>query len=207
MKIVYITNSYKPYIGGVPYVVEQVAVEMSKKHDVEVYTLVPLHSSLPKTEKTDGYVLRRFLGLSPSNSYNVPTLSLIMALIRLKADVVHVHVVHSLIPLTVWFVRKFNPHWRLFVLTPHFHDVGFSKHSNFAWKFYRPILKKFIHGYDIVHSISPNEAKLLDERFGVKSFLFLTACLKMFENIIGIRLVIYCSLFRTLFEGSKELIS
>lgn len=151
--------------------VEQVAFEMSKKHDVEVYTLVPLHSSLPKTEKTDGYVLKRFLGLSPSNSYNVPTFSLIRALIKLKADVVHVHVVHSLVPLTVWIVKKFDPHWRLLVLTPHFHDVGFSKHSNFAWMFYRPILKKFIHGYDLIHSISPNEAKLLNERFGVKPFL------------------------------------
>jgi glycosyltransferase involved in cell wall biosynthesis len=171
MKIVYVTNSYKPYIGGVPYVVEQVAVEISKRHYVEVFTLVPPHSSLPRTEKTDGYVLKRFLGLSPSNSYNVPTLSLIRALINLKADVVHVHVVHSLVPLTVWFVRKFNPNWRLLVLTPHFHDVGFSAHSNFAWIFYRPILRKFIGGFDVIHSISPNEANLLNEKFKVNPVL------------------------------------
>ncbi len=171
MKIVYITNSYKPYVGGVPYVVEQVAFEISKKHDVEVYTLVPLHSSLPKVEKIDGYILKRFFGISPSNSYNIPTFTLIKALIKLKADVVHVHVVHSLIPLTVWFIKRFNPHWKLLVLTPHFHDIGFSKHSNIAWIFYRPILKKFIKGFKIIHSISPNEAMLLKERFNVKPFL------------------------------------
>ena len=147
--------------------VEQVAVEIAKKHDVEVYTLVPLHSSLPRTEKMDGYVVKRFLGLSPSNSYFVPTLSFLRALIKLRADVVHVHVVASGVPLAVWVAKKFNPQWKLLVLTPHFHNVGFSGHANFAWIFYRPILKKIIRAFDIIHSISPNEAQLLNEKLGV----------------------------------------
>ena len=171
MKIAYITHNYKPYIGGVMYVMEQVAVEISKKHDVEVNTLVPLHSSLPKTEKSDGYVIKRFLGLSPSNSYYVPTFSFLKALIKLKADVVHVHVVASLVPLAIWIVKKFNPKWKLLVLTPHFHNEGFSKHSNFAWIFYRPILKKIIGSFDIIHSISPNEAQLIHEKWGVTPIL------------------------------------
>lgn len=171
MKIAYVTHNYKPYIGGVQYVVEQVTVEVSKKHDVEVFTLVPLHSSLPRTEKIDGYTVKRFLGLSPSNSYYVPTLSFIRALIKLEADVVHVHVVHSLVPLAVWLVKKLKPRWKLLVLTPHFHDVGFSKHSNFAWVFYRPILKKIIGVFDVIHSISPNESHLIIEKFGVNPFL------------------------------------
>jgi len=171
MKIAYITHNYKPYLGGTNYVVEQVAVEISKKHDVEVYTLVPLHSSLPRKEKSDGYIIKRFLGLSPSNSYYLPTFSFIRALTKLKADVVHVHVTHSGVPLAVWFAKKFNPQWRLLVLTPHFHNEGFSQHSNFAWIFYRPILKKIIRTFDIIHSISPNEAQLLNQKLGVNSIL------------------------------------
>lgn len=171
MKIAYVTHSYKPYLGGTNYVIEQVAVEISKKHDVEVFTLVPLFSSLPKTEKSDHYVIKRFLGLSPSNSYYLPTFSFIRALIKLKADVVHVHVTHSGVPLAVWVAKKFNPQWRLLVLTPHFHNEGFSQHSNFAWIFYRPILKKIIRSFDIIHSISPNEAELLNEKFGVNPIL------------------------------------
>ena len=171
MKIAYVTHSYKPYIGGTNYVIEQVALEISKKHDVEVYTLVPLHSSLPKTEKSGRYFIKRFLGLSPSNSYYLPTFSFIRALIKLKADVVHVHVTHSLVPLAVWVAKKFNPQWKLLVLTPHFHNEGFSRHSNFAWIFYRPILKKIIRVFGIIHSISPNEARLLNEEFHVKPVL------------------------------------
>jgi glycosyltransferase involved in cell wall biosynthesis len=167
MKIAYITHNYKPYLGGTNYVIEQVAVEISKKHDVEVYTLAPFCNALPKTENSDRYTIKRFLGLSPSNSYFVPTFSFLRALIKLKADVVHVHVVASGVPFAAWLAKKFNPQWKLLVLTPHFHNEGFSGHANFAWIFYRPILKKIIGAFDIIHSISPNEAKLLNQKLGV----------------------------------------
>jgi glycosyltransferase involved in cell wall biosynthesis len=172
MKIAYITHSYKPYIGGVQYVVEQMAVEMAKRgHDVEVLTLTPPFNSLQRIEKLDGYVVRRFLGLSPSNSYYVPTLSFIKALIKLQADIVHVHVVHSLVPFAVWIAKKFKPRWRLLILTPHFHNLGFSWHTNIAWFFYRPILKKIIKAADVVHSISPHEAQLLKEKLNVNPMI------------------------------------
>jgi glycosyltransferase involved in cell wall biosynthesis len=171
MKIAYITHNYKPYTGGVNYVVEQVAVEISKKHDVEVYTLVPLHSSLPRTEKMDQYVVRRFPALTPSNSYFVPTPSFLLAMIKLKADVVHVHTVATGVPLAVWLAKKFRPQWKLLILTPHFHNIGFSRHANFVWTLYRPILKKIIIAFDIIHSISPHEAKLLNEKLGVHPIL------------------------------------
>lgn len=168
MKIAYVTHSYKPFIGGVPYVVEQMAVETAKRnHEVEVLTLAPLFNSLRRVEKTDGYTVRRFSGASPSNSYYIPTFSFIHALIKLQADVVHVHVVHSLVPFAAYLAKKFHPRWKLVILTPHFHDVGFSWHTNVAWILYRPILKKIIKSADIVHSISPQETQLLKERLDI----------------------------------------
>ena len=168
MKVAYITHSYKPYIGGVPYVVEQMAIEIAKRsHDVEILTLAPPFNSLSKVEKINGYVVRRFTGVSPSNSYYIPTLSFVKALIKLQADVVHVHVVHSLVPLAVWVAKKFKPKWKLLILTPHFHDVGFRWHTNVAWFFYRPLLKKIVKVADVIHSISPHEACLLKEKLGV----------------------------------------
>lgn len=154
------------------YVVEQMAVEVTKrKHIVEVLTLAPIFNSLPNVEEKDGYSIRRFTGLIPSNSYYVPTFSFFKALIKLEADVVHVHVVHSLVPLAVYVAKKFKPRWKLVVLTPHFHDVGFSWHSNFAWVFYRPVLKKIVTAADVVHSISDHESRLLKQKLNLTSIL------------------------------------
>ena len=151
---------------------EQMAVEVTKrKHAVEVLTLAPLFNSLPNVEEKDGYSIRRFTGLIPSNSYYVPTFSFFKALIKLVADVVHVHVVHSLVPLAVYVAKKFKPRWKLVVLTPHFHDVGFSWHSNFAWVFYRPVLKKIVTAADVVHSISDHESRLLKQKLNLTSIL------------------------------------
>ena len=148
--------------------VEQMAVEMAKRgHNVEVLTLAPLFNSLPRVEKLDGYILRRFPGLSPSKSYYVPTLSFIKALVKLQADIVHVHVVHSLVPFATYLAKKCKPQWKRLVLTPHLHDRGFSWHTNIIWFFYRPILKKVIKAADVIHSISPHEARLLKEKFNV----------------------------------------
>jgi len=172
MKIVYLTHSFKPYIGGVQQVVEYMAKEMTRRgHDVEVYTLVPPFSSLPRVEKLDGYVLRRFLGLSPSNAYYMPTPGFYDGLVKLQADVVHVHVVHSLVPLVAAMARKCNPQWRSLILTPHIHDKGFNWHTDIAWIFYRPILRRILRSFDLIHSISPHEASLLRRRFGVNPII------------------------------------
>ncbi|MCW3982392.1 MAG: glycosyltransferase family 4 protein [Candidatus Bathyarchaeota archaeon] len=172
LKIAYVTHNYTPFIGGVQYVVEQVAVEFAKRnHSVEVLTLAPLLNSLPSVEKRDGYLIRRFTGLNPANSYYVPTFSFFKALVKLEADVVHVHVVHSLVPLTVFLAKKLKPKWKLVVLTPHFHDVGFSWHSNLAWLFYRPLLKKIVAVADVVHSISDHERSMLKQRLDLNGVL------------------------------------
>jgi glycosyltransferase involved in cell wall biosynthesis len=172
MKVVFVTHSYPPYIGGVQYVVEQMAAEIAKRnHEGEVFTLKPFFAPFPHTEKVNGYTVRRFFGISPSNAYFIPLLSFINALVKIQADVLHVHVVHSLVPFAVFLAKKFHPHWKIVVLTPHFHDVGFSWHTNLAWTLYRPFLKKIIRPVDIIHSISPKERKLLKERLGVDSVL------------------------------------
>jgi len=168
MKVVYLTHSFKPYIGGVQYVVEQVSREIAKKgYEVEVLTLAPPFSSLPKVEEMDGYTLKRFPGLNPSNAYYVPTPSFVKALLELQADVVHAHVVHSLVPLVSYMVKKFKPQWERLIITPHFHDMGFSWHTDIAWLFYRPLLGKLFRSADIIHSISPYEASLIKRRFNI----------------------------------------
>jgi 1,2-diacylglycerol 3-alpha-glucosyltransferase len=172
MKIVYLTPSFRPYIGGVEYVVEHMAREMAKRgHKVEVLTLAPLFNSLPRIEYLDGYVVKRFPGLNPSDAYHAPTLKFIRALKELDSDVIHVHAVHSLVPFAAYIAKMFRPRWGRFIITPHFHDKGFSWHTNISWVFYRLFLKRILKIADVIHSISPYEAMLLKARFNVKSVI------------------------------------
>jgi glycosyltransferase involved in cell wall biosynthesis len=152
----------------VEYVVEEMAEGMAKMGcEVSVLTLSS-YPSLLGTERKNGVTIKRIFGMAPFQAYYFPSPSLLKELLTTPCDIIHVHAVHSLTaPASVIaaFLRtKLGRTRRFVVLTPHYHDIGFSWHTRFAWLFYRPIVRLIMRNVDLVHAISYFESGLIKGR-------------------------------------------
>ena len=170
MRLLYATHRYSPFVGGVESFVESLAKEMYRRgHEVHVISLVPFLSS--QSDESDskadaGIEVSRFWGISPANAYHLPLFRFANKL-RKKADVVHVQCLHSLVVPLSYLLRRKGVDWGRFVVSTHYHGTGHSWHAKAMWSFYRPFIRGFLSDADAVHAVSPFEASLLEEDFGV----------------------------------------
>ncbi len=162
----YVTDSYPPVINGVSHVVENLSKNMARiGHEVEVIT-VDNTFRLPRYQKREGVITKRFYGFSPGRSYHIPFPGIVDE-IKKKCDVVHVHNFHSVIPLVSALSLK-DLSDRTKVITPHYHVPGHHPHSKIAWKLYTPLLKQFGRYFDIVQCVSQFEAQTVAAEFGFR---------------------------------------
>jgi len=140
MRILLVTPSYYPNIGGVEYVVKSIAERLAALgHETTVVTSDP-KADKPREEEINGVHVIRWPTWAPSGAYHIPKevgqlRSLIQKLLS-DADAVHVHSAHAV--LTVWAVataRRINPDVRI-IFTPHYHGTGHSALRRLLWRRY-----------------------------------------------------------------------
>jgi glycosyltransferase involved in cell wall biosynthesis len=164
-------HAFPPYTGGLSYVVEHLSVNLAKMgFEVEVLTL-DIDGGLPSYEEYNGVNVRRFRGYAPDNCYFIPSLEYIEYLKKVKADVVHVHNIGSLLtPITTAVLSKNSDRPKI-VITPHHHEAGSKWHTKIGWLFYKPIAKQALLKANVIHAVSDYEASLIKRDFGLEAFV------------------------------------
>jgi len=174
MKILFITPTYYPHIGGVEYVVKSIAERIAKKgHDINVLTGEP-QIEKPSEEWLNNVRIIRWPTYAPSNAYHIPRLRRKLEE-HLKeyvknTDVVHIHSVHSVLPVYCGLKLSELGFKGKLVVTPHFHETGHSFLRKILWIPWRMNVRKLLN-YAIVHSVSKFENDLLTKHFGVSSVI------------------------------------
>jgi glycosyltransferase involved in cell wall biosynthesis len=131
MRIVYVTPSYSPRIGGVEYVAKSVAERLAKMgHEVTVVTGEP-EAEKPREEEINGVHVIRWPTWAPSGAYHIPRmrsqLEKLLTDTARGADVVHAHNVYSI--FTTYAALAFRATAKL-VVTPHCHGTGHTACNN-----------------------------------------------------------------------------
>jgi len=172
MKIAQVCPRYYPYIGGVEYVVKSIAERLAKLgHEVIVFAGEP-GANQPREEFINGVRVVRWPTWSPRGAYHFPRrrneLEQRLLEIAKKADVVHLHSVHSM--LTVYSLRVVKNRNARIIMTPYYHGTGHTLVRRLLWIFWRKYVKSLLRGC-IIHTVSRLEAKLVKKDFGVKAIL------------------------------------
>ncbi|OPY27287.1 MAG: putative glycosyl transferase [Methanocella sp. PtaU1.Bin125] len=131
MRIAQVCPRYKPHIGGVETVVEEVSRRLAARgHDVTVITTDPT-KSLPRQETVDGVRVVRFPAYAPGDAYYL-SLQLRDYLKKASFDVVHAHSYHALPALSAASCNA-----RRLVFNPYYHGKGHTTFRNLLLKTYR----------------------------------------------------------------------
>jgi len=172
VKILAVSPTYHPHVGGVEYVVESVAERLAKMgHDVTVLAGEP-GAEGPREEEVNGVKVVRWPTRAPGGAYHVPRqrseLEAQLRELSRGVDVVHLHSVHAVLPVWVGLkLRQLGFAGRA-VVTPHFHGSGHTSLRRLLWIPWRAYLKKLLGSVDVVHAVSEYEAELIGKSFGVK---------------------------------------
>jgi len=173
MKILYVSPTYYPRIGGVEYVVKSIAERLAKTgHEVIVLAGEPGIEKLLE-EEINRVRIVRWPTWAPGGAYHFPRHrgileSTLRELLR-DVNVVHLHSIHAVLP--VWAglrLRKLRFTGRV-VVTPHFHGSGHTFFRRILWAPWRLYLERLFDSVDVVHAVSEYEARLLRESFGVEA--------------------------------------
>lgn len=120
MRVLQVTPRYFPNIGGVEVVVQKISEMLTMRGvPVTVYSM-DFKRKLPRQHKINGVLIKRFKPLISSPLY-FPELNFIKHIRRESADIVHVHNVHTLLPLLMALLKHGN---QKLILQPHYHRYG-----------------------------------------------------------------------------------
>ncbi len=162
MKIAQVCPRFPPHIGGVETHVYEISKRLAKEFDVEVLTTDPA-GKLAKVEEMEGFTVRRFKSLAPSDSYYLsPSLHRYLKGSR-EYNIVHAHSYHAFPALHAAMTKKENK----FVFTPHYHGKGHSFVRNLLHKPYKPLGSKIFDKADAIICVSEYEKNLVLRNFNV----------------------------------------
>jgi len=160
MRILQVCPKYYPAIGGVEEHVKNISERLAKEHEVTVFSCDPSRK-LPKEEKINGVLVKRFKSFSPGDAYHL-SLEMARELKKTEFDIVHGHNYHA---LPLYFAR--NARAKKFVATPHYHGHGHTPVRNFFIKLYKPFGKRVFIQADSVIAVSHYEKGLLVNDFTI----------------------------------------
>jgi len=142
-----VCHLYPPYLGGVEKYVYAIATRLNARHDVTVITTDP-SKKLPKSERADGVLIRRFPSLAFSESIYHSTQ--MFGYLRQHSDdydLVHANNYHA---LPSYYAAESKRRNRL-VLSPHFHGArGHSPMRSFLHIPYRLLGWRIFRRSDLV---------------------------------------------------------
>ena len=162
MKVLVLSGSFYPQIGGVELVVQRVGEEMAKcGHEYTVLTVNPGH--LASEENLKGMKIIRVRRNSPlTYGINISIWRKLNA-IRDDYDIIHVHGYHSLLSFEVALLCKYLE--RPFVFSPHYHGIGHTSYRNSLVKVYKYFGKHSFQWANEIICVSDYEKQLLLSHF------------------------------------------
>ena len=161
MKILQICPKYYPAIGGVEECVKNISERLAKEHEVTVFACDP-SGKLPREEKINGVLVKRFNSFSPGDAYHI-SLEMARELKKAEFDIVHGHNYHA---LPLYFSR--NAKSKRFIVNPYYHGHGHTPVRNFFIRLYKQFGKKILESADKIIANSNYEKELLLRDFAIK---------------------------------------
>lgn len=159
MRILQVCPKYYPAIGGVEEYVKNISERLAKEHELTVFACDP---SLPKEEKINGVLVRRFTCFSPADAYHISS-KMAWELRKCAFDIVHGHNYHA---LPLYFSRSAAS--KKFIVNPYYHGAGHTLARNFYIRLYKQFGKRILSSADKIIAISNYEKELLLRDFAVK---------------------------------------
>jgi glycosyltransferase involved in cell wall biosynthesis len=160
MKILQVCPKYHPVIGGAEEYVKNISERLAKKHEVTVFACDP-SGKLPREEKINGVLVRRFKSFSPGNAYHI-SLKMERELKKSEFDIVHGHNYHA---LPLYFSR--NAKRKRFIVNPYYHVYGSTLIRDFLIKLYKQFGKVLFEQADRIITLSEYEKHLLLNDFNI----------------------------------------
>jgi glycosyltransferase involved in cell wall biosynthesis len=162
MHVLQVSPKYFPSVGGVEVVVQKISETLVENGiDVTAYS-VDLNRHVSKQQRINRVVVKRFSPLLGDPLF-LPEPRFMADFIQEKADVIHVHNVHTLPPFLVSLAKKKK---QKLLLQPHYHRFGQSMLRHSFFELYKHALKKTVFPRaDIIIANSRFEEKTLHEDF------------------------------------------
>ena len=162
LKVLALSGSFHPQIGGVELVVQRVGEEMVKRgHEYTVLTLNP--GRLASEEFLKGIKITR-VRKNPSLTYGI-NISIWQKLNEIidDYDVIHVHGYHSLLSFETALLCKYME--RPFVFSPHYHGISHTPYRDSLVKIYKHFGKYSFQWANGIICVSDYEKQLLLSHF------------------------------------------
>jgi glycosyltransferase involved in cell wall biosynthesis len=189
LRIAYVTPRYFPHVGGVEYVVRNLAEQLTLKgHAVTVITGEP-YGRKTTVEKVNEVEVVRVPTYTVGEAYHVPREKMaVRRLLQESFDVVHTHSIHAVFSLLPSEVKRLGKSdWKL-VISMHHSTEGYTFFRWLAWKL---IWKRYVTHclgcVDLVHVTSPIEADIVSEHFPCVKGRIVTIPLGIEKDVLNYR--------------------
>lgn len=160
MRILQVCPKYYPAIGGGEVYIKNISERLAKQHEVSVFT-GDSSGKLPREEKINGVLVRRFKSFSPGDSYHL-SLAMARELKKSEFDIVHGHNYHA---LPLYFSR--NAKSKRFIVNPYYRRIGSSPIRDLLIKLYNQFGKAIFERADKIIVLSEYEKHLVLNDFNI----------------------------------------
>jgi glycosyltransferase involved in cell wall biosynthesis len=140
MHVVQVTPRYFPNAGGVETLVKGISETLVKLGvDVTVYS-IDLRKGLPAHQVINGVLVKRYHPLIDDPLF-LPSPRFLSDLRNEKAEIIHVHNIHTIPPLIAAMSKKDG---QIILLQPHYHRFGQSAFRHSLLELYKHALKNIV---------------------------------------------------------------
>jgi len=162
MQVIQVTQRYFPNIGGMEVVVQRISEMLTMKGaSVTVYS-VDYDHKLPRQQKINGVLIKRFKPLIGTPLY-VPEMNFVKYIRKENANVVHIHNIHTLLPLLTSLLKHEN---QKLLLQPHYHRFGQTPTRHLFFNRYKQLFHILASRHiDCIVVNSSYEKKIFSEDF------------------------------------------
>ena len=162
MHVLQVTPRYFPNVGGVETVVQKISEMLVTRGIKATAYAVDLDPTLLRVQCIDGVIIKRFNAILDDPFY-IPEPKFVTSLSQEKADIIHVHNVHTSLPFIVALCKRRG---QKLLLHSHYHRFGQSPLRHSLLKLYRRGLDSMISSrIDAVIANSAYENRILCEDF------------------------------------------
>jgi glycosyltransferase involved in cell wall biosynthesis len=169
MRVLFITPSYYPHIGGVEYVVKSVAERLTRAGHETIVVAGEPNTDKPREDVVEGVRVVRWPVWSPGNAYHIPRkrseLKKLLKELAREVGVVHVHSVHSVFTVYAGLVIAGSSISPRIVVTPHYHGTGHTFVRRVLWTFWRWRVAELLKKASAVHAVSKRGASILASHY------------------------------------------
>jgi len=162
MHVLQVTPRYFPNIGGVETLVKKISETLVENGiDVTVYS-VDLNRQLPRQQTINQVIVTRFRPALDDPLF-LPEPRFLLDLLHEKAEIIHVHNVHTLPPFLAALTKKAT---QKMLLQPHYHRFGQSTFRHSLFELYKHALRNIVFPRtDLAIANSSYEERALREDF------------------------------------------